>query len=224
MSPLSINSKVTEFVLLKSHFQIQIFSPYSESTCPAQTNHRRSTLRSYLDALSSAISELPPDSPLLIVGDLNCHLGHLGGPRSTDLPNARGHLWKELIDHKSLFVPSLCQLASVPIHTYHSGPISTTVDYVLGNLALASSLTSCVISEDHPLNTSDHVPIFTCLNMNVFKLFQPSHNTIPHLCWERSVNNGSVMLYASRCDDFVRPFMNKDYSSIEQLDNDITYV
>ena len=76
---------------------------------------------SYLDALSSAISELLPDYPLLIVGDLNCHLGHLGGPRSTDLPNARGHLWKELIDHESLFAPSLCQLASGPIHTYHSG-------------------------------------------------------------------------------------------------------
>ena len=63
---------------------------------------------SYLDVLSSAISELPPDSPLLIVGDLNCHLGHLGGPRSTDLPNAWGHLWKELVDHESLFIPSVC--------------------------------------------------------------------------------------------------------------------
>ena len=63
---------------------------------------------SYLDVLSSAISELPPDSPLLIVGDLNCHLGHLGGHRSTDLPNAWGHLWKELVDHESLFIPSVC--------------------------------------------------------------------------------------------------------------------
>ena len=61
-------------------------------------------------------------------------------------------------------------------------------------------------------------PNFTCLNMNV------SHNTIPHLCWERLVNDGSVMLYAFRCDDLMRPFMNKDYSSIEQLDNDISYV
>ena len=43
---------------------------------------------SYLDALSSATLELPPDSPLLIVGDLNCHLGHFSGPRSTDLHNA----------------------------------------------------------------------------------------------------------------------------------------
>ena len=92
----------------------------------------------------------------------------------------------------------------------HSAPISTTVDYVLGNLTLASSLTSYVISEDHPLNTSDHVPFSTFLNMNVFKLSQLSHNTIPHLCWERSVNDGSVMFYPSHCDDLVRPFMNKE--------------
>jgi len=41
---------------------------------------------SYLDMLSSALSKLPPDSPLLIIGDLNGHLGHLGGPRSMDPP------------------------------------------------------------------------------------------------------------------------------------------
>ena len=70
---------------------------------------------SYLDALSSATSELPPDSPLLIVGDLNWHLGHFGGPRSTDLPNAWGQLWKELIDPESPFILSLCQFASGPI-------------------------------------------------------------------------------------------------------------
>ena len=80
-------------------------------------DHSQEIYSSYLDGLSSAILELPPDSPLLIVGEVNCHLGHLGGPRSTDLPSARGHLWKELIVHKSLFVPSLCQLASTPIHT-----------------------------------------------------------------------------------------------------------
>ena len=32
------------------------------------------------------------------------------------------------------------------------------------------------------------------------------------------------MFYPSHCDNLVRPFMNKDYLSIEQLDNDISYV
>ena len=135
----------------------------------------------------------------------------LGVPISPMLRVSYGRSW--LIPNHSSFL-LFANLPAAP----------SAVDYVLGNLARTPSLTSCVISEDHPLNTSDYVPIFTCLNMNVFKLSQPSHNTIPHLCWEHSVNDGSVMLYAFRCDDLMRPFMNKDYSSIEQLDNDISYV
>ena len=56
----------------------------------------------------------------------------------------------------SLYVPSLCYLASDSVHTYHSGSASTTLDYVLGNLAI---LSSCVTLDEDQLNTSDHLPI-----------------------------------------------------------------
>ena len=56
---------------------------------------------SYLEVVSNHISQLASDSPIIIAGDPNCHLGHLGGPRSSDHANARG-----------LYVPSLCHLAS----------------------------------------------------------------------------------------------------------------
>ena len=48
----------------------------------------------YLEALSRDISlsaESIPGAPIIIAGDLNCHLGHLGGPRSLDAPNIRGY-------------------------------------------------------------------------------------------------------------------------------------
>ena len=42
-----------------------------------------------------------------------------------------------------------------------------TVDYVVGNSTLASFMESCETLEDHPLNTSDHLPIVTRLNLSL---------------------------------------------------------
>lgn len=169
---------------------LSIFGVYMPSADQTQE-----TYRSYLDVLSSSLSELPPDSPLLIAGDLNCHLGHLGGPRSTDTPNSRGHLWKELIDRHSFFVPSLCDLASGPVYTYQSGSFTTTVDYVVGNHPISSILTSCDTLEEHPLNTSDHLPIVTCLDVGALTHSLPPPSAVANLCWERSSSDGSALLY-----------------------------
>ena len=51
-----------------------------------------------LDTVEAFISEVNPNDPLIVVGDLNCHLGCLGGIRSDDEPNDRGVLWKSTID------------------------------------------------------------------------------------------------------------------------------
>ena len=114
---------------------------------------------SYLNDIDSLLSSLPTDNPVLVIGDLNCHLGHLGGNRSRDEPNSRGVLWKELLDKHSMFVASLSVLSSGPLHTYTSGGHSSTLDYVLGNAASADLFLSCVTLDDDPLNTSDHLPI-----------------------------------------------------------------
>ena len=54
-----------------------------------------------------------------------------------------------------------------PLYTYSSGDTSTTADYIMGNVTLASLLTSCTTFDDHPLNTSDHLPVTAKLNIHV---------------------------------------------------------
>ena len=107
----------------------------------------------YVDCLNevdSLLSRLPSNDPIVVMGDLNCHLSRLGGSRSTEEPNHRGILWKELLDRHSLFVASLDALSTGPIHTYSSGDHSTTLDYVIGIVALAEMLQSCEILDDNP--------------------------------------------------------------------------
>ena len=56
----------------------------------------------YMATINQTISNTFCSSPLLVVGDLNCHLGQAGGPRSSAEPNHRGMQWKDLIDSHSL--------------------------------------------------------------------------------------------------------------------------
>ena len=109
------------------------------------------TYNEYINAANQIISATPPSSPLLLVGDLNCHMGKLGGPRSSTDPNQRGVQWMDRVENHSLYVPSLSTLATSPVHTFYSSRPSATIDYAIGYLALSTVLVSCRVEEDHPL-------------------------------------------------------------------------
>ena len=61
---------------------VGVYMPSSE--------YPQETYNEYFNGINQALSALPLSSPLLLVGDLNCHIGKLGGPRSSSDPNQRG--------------------------------------------------------------------------------------------------------------------------------------
>ena len=169
----------------------------------------------YVDCLNevdSLLSRFPSNDPIVVMGDLNCHLGHLGGSRSTEEPNHRGILWKELLDRHSLFVTSLGALSTGPIHTYSSGDHSTTLDYVIGNVVLAEMLQSCEILDDNPLNTSDHLPILTKLAFQHQLPSQEPPKKPVRLDWDLAACDRSASTYAAQVEAIVNPLLEKDYS------------
>lgn len=62
----------------------------------------------------------------------------------------------------------------------------------MGNAALASFLTSCAVIEDHPLNTSDHLPVSVKLNVHP-SANVPKVKDKPSLNWGRSKEDGHMM-------------------------------
>ena len=147
----------------------------------------------HLATINQAITQITPSSPLLIVGDVNCHLGSLGGHRSSADPNQRGLQWKELINSHSLYVPSLSNLASGPVHTFFSRTTTTTVDYIIGNLTIST----VIVEEKHPLNTSDHLPIISNLNLSLLTLAPRSSDQNNSLNWNSALRLGCIPQYAS---------------------------
>ncbi len=123
---------------------------------------------------------------------------------------------------------SICSLSvesiSSPVHTYYSNSVSTTVEYVVGNHAISNFLTSCRTIEDHPLNTSDHLPLSINLHLKSPPSAPPSSKCCSPLNWRASVTNGSSVTYANRTDDLVCRLIDKDYSSIDELDLDLSFV
>ena len=195
---------------------IGAYMPSSE--CPQETYNN------YITAVNQVISTVPPLSPLLLAGDLNCHIGKLGGPRSLADPNHRGVQWMELIDNHSLYIPSLSTLATGPVHTFHSNRSATTVDYVIGNLPLSTVLVSCRVEEDHPVNTSVHLPIVSKLNLSSVSSSPTSSDRAPRLDWDSGHSQGCISRYASLSDSAVTSIVNKDYDSIKEIEADITRI
>ena len=78
--------------------------------------------------------------------------------------------------------------------------------------------------EDHPLNTSDYLPIISKLNLKALRLSSTSSNMCSPLDWERARNDGSILSYTSLSNSLVDPLLEKDYSSIHEIESDISLV
>ena len=99
---------------------------------------------SYFDSVDHCISQLSNKGPLLVLGDLNAHLGS----RDTSVINSRGNKWIKLIDEHSLINASLCCIASGPTYTYTSGGNSTIIDYIISNSDTFRGISSCSTLEE----------------------------------------------------------------------------
>ena len=104
----------------------------------------------HLSTIKQTISTISTLSPLLVVDDLNCHLGHVGGSRSSAELNNRGVQWTIVLDRHSLYY----DIATCNWSLYLLLP-----DYNTINVITSTDMVSYKVEDEHPLNSSDHLPI-----------------------------------------------------------------
>ena len=129
-----------------------------------------------------------------------------------------------LIETYQLCEISTSHFASSPGFTYFSSARHTTIDYIFGNQEAAQSATSCQTVEEHPLNTSDHLPI--CCSFDISHLRTITTLAFPEfpLDWRTTYKDCTTLLYASQVDDFIRPFLSNKYSDMVSLESDLTII
>ena len=119
-----------------------------------------------LDHLNAVILLLPPDADIIIMGDFNADMGHLGGPYSCTSPNEQGKIFHKYLTRWDFISIHLQFHSSLSTHIYESEAHSSysTLDHIICPRRMLSRFRSAFVLEDHPLNTSDHLPVQAILD------------------------------------------------------------
>ena len=145
--------------------------------------------RNTLIELERVISESAQLGPVIAAGDFNAHLGSVWGLRA---PNVQGVLLGELLDRCKLHATSISETASGPSHTYRSGDIVTTVDYIIADIEASSCIEHCWTHEEDNLNTSDHLPISVTISCEVATQHPQDPNLI-RINWSKAEKSGALI-------------------------------
>ena len=151
-----------------SQYTLYIISVYlpSRSSCT-------DVFKESLNQLEAILILLPPGAEVVVIGDFNADLGHLGGPRSCTQINEQGKILHCYISKWNFISTHLHLQTTASSFTYESDAHSTlsTLDHILCPLFKFKS--AYVIMES--LNISDHNPVFAALHCD-YPFPSPSTN------------------------------------------------
>ena len=108
---------------------------------------------------------LPAGADVVIMGDFNADLGLLGGPMTHSPPNEQGKILNKYLTRWKFISTHLHLCSSLPIYTYESEAHDSlsTIDHILCPSHMLHKFSSSSLLKDHPLNTSDHLPLSATL-------------------------------------------------------------
>ena len=118
-------------------------------------------LKEALNQVEAAILLLPPGADIIVMGDFNADLGHLGGPMSCTQLNEQGKILHRYLTKWSFVSTHLHLQPNVSLYTYGSDAHSTqsTIDHILCPLGMLPKFVSAPTVTEEQLNTSDHNPV-----------------------------------------------------------------
>ena len=183
------------------------------------TDHPIEEFDSYLQHLESIVISRMPLGPVLIVGDLNAHIDTQEGTNT----NVQGQLLMQLMDRCSLYPVTLSDITAGPCYTFFRENTQSMIDFALLTAADAPIVAHSEISQHHALNTSDHLPVKVKLDWCMEERDPPTPRG-RQINWKKACQEGLTTEYAMRVDAIVRPLLGLQYSSVEDLSQEIDVV
>ena len=118
-----------------------------------------------LDELAGIVENLDEGSINIITGDFNGDLGSSGGPRSGRQITRAGRKVLNFMKNNSYTAVNLSYMARGAVDTFSCHNGSSTIDYALIPSAYIRNVSSCYVDSDNALNTSDHYPVRTVIDI-----------------------------------------------------------
>ena len=166
-----------------------------------------------LDQLEAAILLLPPGAEIIIMGDLNADLGHLGGPMACTHINEQGKILYRYLTKWNFISTHLHLQPTTSSYTYESDAHSTqsTLDHILcPKYMLPKFILSYTIIEE-PLNTSDHNPVFATLRKEHYSSHPPqglNASSFSPPNWSASSKEDIHRLYTTPLQHSLKPLLH----------------
>ena len=150
-------------------------------------------LETTLDELSAIVEGTEIGSYNILCGDFNADLGCKGGPRSTKNPEKRGGALYNFTTQYGYIPANLMIDCAGPVNTHYGPTGESCIDYILVPDALIKNAYQCEVHDNHPLNTSDHLPVSLSLNIGAIPRCTTDGPQPTRLRWDKL--SQALMLY-----------------------------
>ena len=117
-----------------------------------------------LSALESIINELSAMGEVLVIGDINVHLGPEHGKRGWGKSSKNGGRFMGAMTRCQMYVYDINEGIG-PRYTYMSGSAKTYLDHCMVSEGIRPLISRCEVLQDDVENVSDHLPLIVEINV-----------------------------------------------------------
>ena len=132
-------------------FVISVYLPYQGCTT--------SNFHEEINVLENIISEYSEKGSVVVIGDINVHMGSEYGVRGWGVTYPNGHAYMRAMQRCDMSVVDIGEKGSGPIYTFHNSLGVSYIDHCAVSNCILPEVQSCSVIDDEIRNVSDHLPL-----------------------------------------------------------------
>jgi exonuclease III len=179
--------------------------------------------KSELETLCDLVTESLITGKVIVIGDLNGHIGKEGGARGWGTTSSNGKLLTAFSNENDMVYVDLQNLTTGPTYTYISHWGSTSyLDHCIASSDLQECITKCKVHEEQVENSSDHLPISVTFQTSYHKLTTHRKRGPTKIAWDRATSAEIKDMYTIPLDNAITSnlILNNIPTMVKQFEED----
>lgn len=162
-------------------FIVSVYLPYQKC--------KIADFEEQLAILGSMLATFKIQGEVVIMGDMNAHLGAEYGTRGWGSTSVNGKKLAHFAEHHNLVFGDMSDLCVGPVYTFMNemGQYSY-IDHILLSAETLQSINDCGVIDESPSNTSDHLPLYISLHLRNCTISGTCASGPTRVAWGRDQN------------------------------------